>query len=232
MNERRCKPEHLRPYQGVLSSEVQNGRFKMELKVEENPVLQRSKEIEPSIELEFIYDYSYSLQFFHNIHSCQIENCSVCETTRKRYSKVETDLSSLQLGDTFKISASLMSNNYSDLQQEIGDFKAYGPLLVACPEYYNQGSLRLPDTIEGINKKREYMEQKEREVEEEEKKAKEKEEEEAERLKKQRWRNRFDRFEQYPNTVKIIITVLITTFANQIPFIVKVLKNIFQFFKG
>ena len=76
------------------------------------------------------------------------------------------------------------------------------------------------------------MEQKEREVEEEEKKAQEKEEEEAERLKKQRWRNRFDRFEQYPNTVKIIITVLITTFANQIPFIVKVLKNIFQFFKG
>ena len=26
MNERRCKPEHLRPYQGVLSSEVQKGK--------------------------------------------------------------------------------------------------------------------------------------------------------------------------------------------------------------
>ena len=162
MNERRCKPEHLRLYRGVLTSGVQNDRFKMELKVEENPVLQRSKEIEPSIELEFIYNYSYSLQFFHNIHSCRIENCSECEEVRKRYFRFETDLSSLQLGDTFKISAALINNDYSELPQEIGDFKAYGPLLVACPDYYNQGSLRLPDTIEGINIKREHLEQKER----------------------------------------------------------------------
>ena len=168
MNERRCKPEHLRLYQGVLTSGVQNDRFKMELKVEENPVLQRSKEIEPSIELEFIYNYSYSLQFFHNIHSCQIENCSDCDNTQKRYSRFEIDLSSLRLGDTFKISAALINNDYSELPREIGDIKKYQPLLVACPEYYNQNTLRLPDTIEGINKKREYMEQKEREVEEEE----------------------------------------------------------------
>ena len=41
MNEQRYKREHLKPYRGILTSEVQNGSFKMELKVGENPVLQR-----------------------------------------------------------------------------------------------------------------------------------------------------------------------------------------------
>ena len=163
MNERRYKYEHLRLYRGVLTSEVQNGNFKMELKIEDNPVLEKSEKIEFSIELEFKFDYLYSLQFFHNIHSCQIEKCSECEKVESRYSKFERDISSLQLGDTFEISAALINNGYSELPREIGDFKAYESLLVACPNYYSQNTLRLPDTIEGINKKREYFKKKKRE---------------------------------------------------------------------
>lgn len=179
MNEKRYDKKHLKPYQGVLTSEVQNGRFKMELKVEDNDVLKRSEKIESSIELDFKYDYSFSPQFFHNIHSCQTENCSKCEEVRSAYYRYELDIIKLQLGDTCEIKAALVNNNCSELPREIRDFKAYGTLLVASPEYY-QGPPRLRDTKEGANIKREYFEKKEREAEEEVRKA----EEEAQRLKK------------------------------------------------
>ena len=66
----------------------------------------------------------------------------------------------------------------------------------------------------------------------EDREAKRKEEEEKRENKKNKWKNRFDRFEQYPNTIKIIITVLITTFVNQIPAIFKALKYIVQLIRG
>ena len=62
----------------------------------------------------------------------------------------------------------------------------------------------------------------------EDREAKRKEEEEKRENKKNKWKNRFDRLEQYPNTIKIIITVLITTFVNQIPAMFKALKYIVQ----
>ena len=239
MNEQRYKREHLKPYRGILTSEVQNGSFKMELKVGENPVLQRSKEIEFNIELDFKYDYSYSPQFFHNIHSCQIEKCSECEKVRKIYSRFETDLSSLQLGDTFEISAALINNRYSELPREIGNIKVYEPLLVACPDYYSQNSLRLPDTTEGIKKKKELDDQRlqqEREEEEkrkeEEEKRKEEEEKRKEEEKKRKKAEKWDRLEQwlakYPNILKIGGAILGVTVLNQIDHIFKGLKSLFK----
>ena len=44
MSEQRYKVEHLREYRGILTSGIGNSRFKMELKVEDNPVLERSVE--------------------------------------------------------------------------------------------------------------------------------------------------------------------------------------------
>ena len=159
----------------------------MELKVQDNDVLKRSKTTKSSKVVEFLCDYTYSLQFFHNIHLCQIENCSDCDNTQKRYSRFEIDLSSLQLGDEFKISAALTNGHESMLPPEIEDIGAYQPLLVACPEYYNQNTLRLPDTIEGINIKREHLEQKEKEAEE----VVEKEKEVEEKRKRKQWINRW-----------------------------------------
>ena len=66
----------------------------------------------------------------------------------------------------------------------------------------------------------------------EDQEAKRKDKKEKRENKKNKWKNRFDRFEQYPNTIKIIITVLITTFVNQIPAIFKALKYIVQLIRG
>ena len=140
MNEQPYKKEHLREYIGFLTSKFSDGKFKMELKVEDNPVLQRSKEIGSSIELDFKYDYSFSPQFFHNMHSCQTANCSKCEEVRGAYFRYELDISNLQLGDTFKISAALINNNCSELPREIRTFKAYGTLLVASPRIFSRAT--------------------------------------------------------------------------------------------
>ena len=60
MNEQRYKEEHLQEYTGILTSlEAQNGRFKMELKAEDNPVLERS--IEKIIEINFLKGDSYRI---------------------------------------------------------------------------------------------------------------------------------------------------------------------------
>ena len=175
MSEQQYKKEHLKSYRGILTSEFENNGFKMELKAEDNLVLQERSTIESSIELDFEYKFYESTEFFHELRLCQTEGCPECKEVGKKFYRFESNLKELQLGDTFEISAALISDGESALPQEIGNFKAYSPLIVA---YYGdyEGSLRLPDTIEGINKKREYMEQKEREVEEEE--------EEAKRLKK------------------------------------------------
>ena len=66
----------------------------------------------------------------------------------------------------------------------------------------------------------------------EDRKTKRKDKKEKWENKKNKWKNRLDRFEQYPNTIKIIITVLITTFVNQIPAIFKALKYIVQLIRG
>ena len=228
MSEQRYKREHLKPYRGILTSQVQNGNFKMVLKVEDNDVLKRSEEIGSSIELDFKYDYSFSPQFFHNIHSCEIENCSKCEEVRGAYYRYEFDISKLQLGDTCEIRAALVNNNCSELPREIRDFKAYGTLLVASPEYY-QGPPRLPDTPAGINKKYEREQQRlQREREEEEKRM----EDEEKAQKDSKWKKRKESIKQYfgkrPNTNQIIITAVGTTIANQIPNIVKFVKYIYR----
>ena len=176
MNEHPYKVEHLQDYTGILTSERSSGTFKMELKLEDNPVLERSVEkIESSIELEFKYNYGLSTLFFHDIHSCpsrfsQDESCAECDKMREIYDKFEANIYFLQIGDTFKIKAALMNNDRSVLPAEIHNFGRYQPLLAACTEY----RLRLPDTIEGVNKKREkYFEKEERKAEEETKRLKE-----------------------------------------------------------
>ena len=88
----------------------------MELKVEDNPVLERSVEkIESSIELEFYYNYGISTLFFHDIHSCpsrysQDESCAECDKMREIHDKFEANIYFLQVGDTFKIRAALINN--------------------------------------------------------------------------------------------------------------------------
>lgn len=209
MSEGRYNREHLKPYQGILTSEVQNGSFKMALKVEDNDILKRSKEIGDSIELGFKYDYSYSSQFFHNIHLCQIEKCSECEEVRTRHYRFKTDLNSLQLGDTFEISAALINNRCSELPREIGNIKLYEPLLVACPDYYNQGSLRLPDTPEGIKRKYD-LEQQRLQLKREAEERREVDEKQAQ--KDAKWRKRKEAIHQFfgksPYITQIITSVI------------------------
>ena len=217
MNERRFNKEHLRFYRGILTSKFQNDKFKIKLKVEDNDILRRSKAIESSIELEFIYDYFRSPQFFHNIHSCQIEKCSDCENVRRRYSRFEMDLSSLQLGDTCEIRAALINNNCSELPREIGNFKAYEPLLVACPDYYVQSSLRLPDTSEGINKKYELEQQRWQAEREAEERHKADVEQAKKDVKKQR---RTERIQQFFGESPIITTIIATAIGSVIAGIV------------
>ena len=69
MNEERYKAEHLREYIGILTSTFSNGKFKMELKVEDNPVLKErwTEKNESTIELNFYYDWNSSTSFSHHI---------------------------------------------------------------------------------------------------------------------------------------------------------------------
>ena len=182
MNESPYDQNHLVEYTGILTSDnARNEKFKMELKAEDNPVMERWTQKEKStIELEFRYNGGPSKMFFHNRLTCSNYldgvDCNECKRMQKMYDIFSANLHRLQFGDTFKIKAALINNDQSVLPAEIHNFENYQPLLVAC----NASPLRLPDTIEGINKKREYFEKKEREAKEKERKAKE----EAQRLKK------------------------------------------------
>ena len=229
MNEHPYKAKDLQDYTGILTSECSGGTFKMELKLEDNPVLERSVEkIESSIELEFYYNYGLSTLFFHDIHSCpsrysQDESCAECEKMREIYDIFESNLYHLQFGDTFKIKAALINNRQSELPVRIQSFKDYEPLTVACKE----NELRRTDTPEGIKKKVELEEQ--RLQREQDEKANQ-----EQTQKDTRWRKRKDSIKQYfgerPNTNQIIVTVIGTTIANQIPNIVKFVKYIYRLF--
>ena len=98
-------------------------------------------------------------------------------------------------------------------------------MLVACPDYYSQNSLRLPDTTGGIKKKKELDDQRLQQEREEEEKRKE---EEEKRKKAEKW----DRLEQwlakYPNILKIGGAILGVTVLNQIDHIFKGLKSLFK----
>ena len=210
MNEQRYKVEHLREYRGILTSGIGNSRFKMKLKVEDNPVLERSVEkIESSIELEFYYDWDPSASFFHAIFSCpkhsKNEQCDECDNVKDKYYQTENNLKRLQVGDTFRIMAALFKDRRSTLPPEVIDFKNYQPLLVACDEY----SLRLPDTPAGINKKYELEQQRLQEEREEEEKRKE-DEEQAQ--KDARWRKIKEKIHEFfgksPYITQIITSVI------------------------
>ena len=60
MNEQPYKVEHLQDYTGILTGhENYKGTFKMELKVEDNSILERS--IEEIIEINFLKGDSYRI---------------------------------------------------------------------------------------------------------------------------------------------------------------------------
>ena len=221
MNEQRYKAEHLREYTGILTSAISNSRFKMELKVEDNPVLKRSVEkIESSIELEFYYDWDPSTSFFHAIFSCpkhsKNEQCDECDNVKGKYYQTEDNLKSLQVGDTFRIKAALFKDRRSTLPPEVIDFKNYQPLIVACEEY----RLRLPDTPAGINKKYELEQQRLQEEREAEEKRKEDEEQRKEEADKAKRREKWDRLEQrlakYPYTITIGVAIIGTSLTYEI----------------
>ena len=66
MNELPYKVEHLREYTGILTRNFSNGKFKMELKLEDNPVVKErwTEKNKSSIELEFLYNMGLSTSFF------------------------------------------------------------------------------------------------------------------------------------------------------------------------
>ena len=206
MNEHPYKSEHLQDYTGILTHNDTRGSLKMELKVEDNPVLERSVEkIESSIELEFRYNLGTSTPFFHDIHRCpkrrQDEQCPECKDIIDRYNQFEANLYNLQIGDTFRIKAALINNKQSVLPREIQSFKNYEPLTAACEEYW----LRLLDTPEGINKKQELQDQR-LQQEQDEKVSREKAEKDAKRRKR---KERFQHFlGERPYTVQIIISTI------------------------
>ena len=210
MSEHRYKEEHLQDYQGILTSHNRhNGTFKMALKVEDNPVLEKSVEkIESSIELEFYYNMGLSTLFFHDIHACPLRDtkkCPNCEDIKGRYYKFDANLNRLQVGDTFRIKAALINDKVSELQVRIQSFKDYEPLTAACTEY----SLRLPDTPEGINKKYELEQQRLQREQEEEEKSKENEEQAR---KDARWRKIKEKIHEFfgrsPYITQIITSVI------------------------
>lgn len=228
MNEEPYKSEHLQEYTGILTSlEAQSGRFKMELKVEDNPVLRErwTQKDKSAIELEFRYNGGPSTMFFHNRRTCPLylenKECRECERIQETYNKFEANIYFLQFGDTFSIQAALINNDKSVLPAEIHSFENYQPLWAACTEY----RLRLPDTPEGNNKR--YERDQQRKQAEEKRKA---DEEQAQ--KDAKWRKRKESIQQYfgkrPNTNQIIITAVGTTIANQIPLIFKGLKYIYH----
>ena len=227
MNEHPYKVEYLREYTGILTSKFSNSRFKMELKVEDNPVLKRSVEkIESSIELEFYYDWTPSTSFFHAIFSCpkhsKNEQCDECDNVKDKYYETENNLKPLQVGDTFRIMAALFKDSRSTLPPEVIDFKNYQPLMVAC----DKSPLRLPDTPEGINKKYALEQQRLQREREEEEKSKENEEQAQ---KDAKWEKRKEKFQQFfggsPYITQIITStiggltggIILTTIVEPIP---------------
>ena len=217
MNDQPYKLEHLQAYTGILTSEFSNGNFKMELKVEDNPVLKErwTKKNVSSIELNFHYNLGPSSSFFHHIFSCpkfsKQEQCDDCDDIKGVDKICQTNLKHLQIGDTFIITAALINNKRSVLPAEIHSFENYQPLLVAC----TRSQLRLPDTREGINKKQELEKQKLQR--------------EAYEKRENRWNRLEERLAKRPDiTRSIIIIVLLTTLANQIPNIVKFVKYLFN----
>ena len=189
------------------------------------------KKIESSIELEFYYDWDPSTSFFHAIFSCpkhsKNEQCDECDNVKDKYYQTENNLKRLQVGDTFRIMAALFKDRRSTLPPEVIDFKNYQPLIVACEE----NRIRLSDTPEGINKKYELEQQRLQQEQEEEEKSKENEEQAR---KDAETRKRNERIQQFfgkrPNLNQIIVTVIGTTIANQIPNIVKFVKYISRLF--
>ncbi len=104
MNERPYKEEHLQEYKGILiSHDYHNGNFKMELKVEDNSVLDKSVEkIESSVELEFYYNLGLSTLFFHDIHRCPLrdaknEHCYECKNIKEIHKTLKQILCSYRL---------------------------------------------------------------------------------------------------------------------------------------
>ena len=230
MSEHRLKQEHLQDYTGILNSyNRNNGKFKMALKVEDNPVLEKSSEkIESSIELEFYYNMGLSTLFFHDIHSCPNRNgrCPECEDIKDKHYKFEANLERLKVGDTFKIEAALVNNKQSELPVKI-HFKAYERIIVACTESW----LRLDDTPEGIQKKVEIEEQR-LQREQDEKANEEQARKDARRRKRKESIQRF--FGKRPNLNQIIVSVIggviagiiLTTLVNPIP---SLLRDIYHF---
>ena len=80
MNEHPYKEKHLQEYTGILiSPDARNEKFKMELKVEDNPVMERlTDKNESTIELEFRYNGGPSTMFFHNWLTCPRRNTEEC----------------------------------------------------------------------------------------------------------------------------------------------------------
>ena len=204
----------------------------MALKVEDNPVLEKSIEkFESSIELEFYYNMGLSTMFFHDINSCPNRNgrCPECEAIKDKYYKFEANFDRLQVGDTFRIEAALVNNKQSELQVKI-HFRDYERIIVACVDY----QLRLNDTPEGIKKKVEIQEQKlQREREEEDRRKKEEDRQKEEKDRRKR-HEKWDRLEQwlakYSNIMKIGGAIIAATVVNQIPIIVKFVKYLYRLF--
>ena len=65
MNEEPYKSGDLQEYSGILTSDdARNERFKMELKVEDNPVMERwTQKDKSTIELEFMVDFRITYTF-------------------------------------------------------------------------------------------------------------------------------------------------------------------------
>ena len=225
------KAGHLQNYTGILTSHDTHSKFKMELKVEDNPVLERSIEtIESSIELEFSYSMLFSTLFFHNLQTCPAayikdEQCRQCDDIKDEYHKFEGNLRQLQIGDTFKIEAAFIYHGHSKLPVRIQSFKDYEPLTVACME----DQLRLPDTPEGITKKLELEEQR---LQREREEAQIRESEEENRLKeenKRKKQEKWDRFEEWlgkrKNIQKFLLGYLLGGITVIIPLILMIHKS-------
>ena len=230
MSEQPYKTKHLQDYTGILTSGFSNGRFKMELKVEDNPVLEKSiGKIDPSIELEFYYNMGVSTLSFHDIHSCPNRNgnCPECEKIKDKHYKFETNLDHLQVGDTFKIKAALINNKQSELPVSIPSFKDYERIIVACSEYW----LRLDDTPEGINKKYE-LEQQRLQQESDKKANQEQAEKDTKRRKRKEIVKQF--WGKRPYITQIIISaiggviggIILATIVSPIPRILKYLYHL------
>ena len=227
MNEQPYKEEHLQEYTGILTShDAHSENFKMELKAEDNPVMERwAQKDKPTIELEFRYNGGPSTMFFHNRQTCERIECPECARMQKRYDIFAANLYHLQCGDTFRIKAALINNDRSVLPAEIHNFENYQPLWVACTEY----PLRLSDTPEGIKKKVE-LEQQRLQRERDKKTQQEEAEKKAKRKKRKESIKQFFGGRPYiaPIIVSVIGGIILTIIVQQTPRIFKYLMNIFQ----